>query len=276
MTMVRRPKSSLSYAMASLAAAVAVSLLAPSIRGAEPAALTDGPLPLGTGKKGGEPCESGAECETGVCKDGSCHPCPDVENCPPPGTCMPREHEALDRAKDKACKQSGELSCSFVKLDEKDADCALLRSRRQLANECYESRVVEDDTCFLGGNKAHRGAQSDAKNVVDECDKRIGYKLERDICFDCANYKDLLEKAGSAWPKPDECVEEKNEAKVDCRKMEQHIANAMEIKSALRALESCFNGQLSKPRKDRFSKANEREGHCRDVLDFKRGKKLCR
>ena len=57
--------------------------------------------------------------------------------------------------------------------------------------------------------------------------------------------------------------------------MREKIANAVALRSALDAFAACFNKQLSEPRRARYAKASENEANCRDVLDYKEGKKLC-
>ncbi len=82
-------------------------------------------------------------------------------------------------------------------------------------------------------------------------------------------------KIRAAWKKPDACSEKKDDAKVDCQALRDKIANAVAVIDALDKFKTCFNSQLSKPRIARRAKASGNEAHCRDVLDFKEGKKLC-
>jgi hypothetical protein len=225
-------------------------------------------------KKGGEPCDDDADCETKTCKGGACDSCPNAENCPPPGTCEQSKHDGLQKVKNKACKGSGELSCEYVDHDDSDADCENLKAHQTRAKACYDSRVAADG-CFLGGNERHRDEQANAKEVADKCSEIIEYKLERDICYECDDYQARLKAVRDAWKKPDECTEKKDAAKVDCGKMREKIANAGEVKSALDAFKGCFNNQLSKPRLERYNKASSNEANCRDILDYKEGKSLC-
>jgi len=277
LTIVRRPKSSLSYAMASLAAAVAVSLLAPSIRGAEPAALTDGPLPLGTGKKGGEPCESGAECETGVCKDEKCDPCPSRENCPPPGVCAEKDYQELRGQKGEACGR--EHSCPVPKNADNDdeLDCTPLLMKRANAQACVDARVKIMDDCFMGGNQAHIEALSQPRRAYQKCDGLIEVKMRRNACYQCSEYSDLSTKAEGACSRPTECLEQKVDTKADSQSMRAKIKAAGECRDAQTALAAaCFNSNSSERRLEVLRGVGRHEAHCRDVLDFKEGKKLCK
>ncbi len=261
-------------AFASLLAVVVVAFPPWEVAGAGSAA---------PGKKGGEACEHNGECQTGVCEGGRCHACPSSENCPPPGNCSEDTHATLHAETDRACKESGKLSCKDVaKLDAKDADCTELEQRRGRAKACADARWAEMDTCFRppnserGGDEKHRAEHERIAEVHADCTGLVEHKLKHDICSSCTDYKERLDAVGAAWKKPDKCDEKKEETKADCKSMAEKISNAGAIKSALDKFRVCFNGQLSEPRLERYRKASQNESHCRDVLDYKQGKKLCR
>jgi hypothetical protein len=231
---------------------------------------------LAAGKKGREPCESDAECETKVCQAGTCHPCPDRENCPPPGTCDEERHNTLASEKDKACNQK--RACpSADPGNGHDADCSYYTQLRANGKQCVAARKAIMDACFDGGDSDHVGYLEKAQEVVDNCSAYIEGKMDLNVCYECDGFETLRDKAKEACAKPTACAEKKNDAvKVDCSTIRQKIAAADACIARQEELATaCFNRAYSKKRAETVRVASGNVAHCRDVLDHKEGKKLC-
>lgn len=230
---------------------------------------------LAQGKKGRESCESDAECETKVCQNGACHPCPDRENCPPPGICDEDTHQTLQGEKDKACDKK--RACPDVKPGNvQDADCRRYTAFRTNGKECVDARRAVMDKCFEGGNSKHVGLLAEAQEVLDGCSAYIEHKMDLNLCYECDNFDSLRKQADEACGAPTQCVEKKDGAKADCSSMRKKIQAAdLCTKRQDELAVACFNSGYSAKRGEARRAASGNATHCRDVLDFKEGKMLC-
>ena len=147
---------------------------------------------------------------------------------------------------------------------------------------CADARLDEMKTCFtppgssVSGNSGHRKAHKLALDVQIKCDAIVEHKLALDVCYECPDYQARLQRVAAGWKATDLCAEQKDASTADCAQMVSKIAAAVEIRQSLDEFKKCFNGQLSKPRVERYAKASQNEVHCRDVLDYKKGKGLCK
>ncbi len=193
---------------------------------------------LASGKKGREPCESDDECETKVCKDGACDPCPTRENCPPPGRCTKKDHKDFDAIKGKACSEK--RTCQDVKnvapTAPGDTDCRLLTAREAQGRLCVTARWNIMEKCFDEGNAAHVGEHKRDEEVRQFCQDAIEQRMASNRCYDCDNFDSLNSAAESACKKPTECKQQKDEKKADCAQMARNVDSAGECTQALDAL----------------------------------------
>jgi hypothetical protein len=100
---------------------------------------------------------------------------------------------------------------------------------------------------------------------------------EPNVCYECDGFEALASAAKNACAKSTECTEKKDTVSVSCTVMQQKIDDAEACMTAQDKLaEACFNKGYSEKRIDLRRTASQNSAHCRDTLDFKKGKKLCR
>lgn len=229
-------------------------------------------------KRGGEQCKDNSDCDTSVCKDGKCDPCPDADHCLPPGMCSSSEHASLKEEVGKTCK-SAPFSCrDRWNSDDKDADCNMLQTFIERAEGCTKAREKIMDQCFKGGNASHREEAKNARTARDSCQDIINYKKGKNVCYTCSpsdheSYSRDLERAGA---KDMVCEGSKDDSKADCSRLEERSKNNGAFIDTLDYLVSrCFNGYRSNGRSDLKSKAEEKLRTCTELLDYKKSKNLC-
>lgn len=233
-------------------------------------------------KKGGQSCEKNRECETGVCDDGKCDPCPSADNCPPPGTCYddPDGYREKRAKVSKYCKQE-QMSCdSIAGFNNDDANCSELKKRLDVSSSCVAARDDINNSCFKGGDDGHKEARENAAEVRNHCKDLIDYKKGRNICFTCdeGELGDLKNRVGDICTEDNmRCAEpDDDESKVDCDALEKKIEAAhacLEIHKEL--ADTCFNGEESEMRRAKQQQASEWHDECQKFLDDAREHHRC-
>lgn len=228
-------------------------------------------------KKGGEHCEKDSECETKVCSSGKCDPCPDRNNCPPPGTCSDSEQSSYQNEVTRWCK-GPERKCPDSSFNEDEIDCSDLKARFEVAENCVKARDDAMQRCFKGGDDRHRNERSTAAGVRDHCRELTSYKRGVHACYHCSHsdYDSYRNDQRRACEKPMNCDERRDDAKVHCSKIEEKWQNGKEcLKAQNYTVDRCFDGRRNS-RRERWQKEAERAvENCKEVLDYKRDKKLC-
>lgn len=228
-------------------------------------------------KKGGERCEKDSECELKVCSSGKCDPCPDRNNCPPPGMCSESDLASYRRDVEKYCKEL-DRKCSHVQFSEDETDCSDLKARFEVAEKCVKARDDVMQRCFKGGDDAHVTERRNATEVREQCREMISYKRGVNACYNCSpsDYNSYREDQRRACDKTIICEERKDDAKVNCSKIEEKWQNGKECQKAQEYIVGrCFDGRRNS-RRERWRQDAERAvDNCKEVLDYKRDKKIC-
>ncbi len=133
-------------------------------------------------KKGGEPCQKNEECETNACNGGRCDPCPNPENCPPPGLCGQSWHRSLQDDVDYHCKVPRTCDGNIARLDNEKVDCQELEKLLEQNRKCMLARNKINEACFKGGDKVHRDKLRDETNAYQTCQDLLAYKKSRGLC----------------------------------------------------------------------------------------------
>lgn len=229
-------------------------------------------------KKGGETCEKDSECATNVCASGKCDPCPDRSNCPPPGTCSDSDYGSFRDEVERWCK-GPERSCqSIAGFDETEVDCSDLKARLEVAEKCVKARDDVMSHCFKGGDDAHQKERSNAADVRNSCQELIRHKQGVNSCYDCSpsDYSSYTDDLRRACDKTTSCDESKDETKVECNKIEEKWNNAKECLNARNYIvDRCLGGHRNSKRELSKQKSEAAIANCKEVLDYKRDKKLC-
>jgi hypothetical protein len=230
-------------------------------------------------KKGGEPCADNSECETQVCKDGTCDPCPDPEsNCPKPGMCTWSDYRDLRSKVGPACKSSKLTCVDDWSKDDNEADCNELQRRKEQADKCATARDDLMQRCFKGGNSKHREERDNAKKARDWCQELSEYKKGKNICYTCSqsDYESYNRDVRNACSRELVCDERKDDSKVDCSRIDDRARNGQAcLEAADYIVTRCFNGNRSDARQRKRDKTDEKRNNCREVLDYKKSNDLC-
>jgi hypothetical protein len=106
-------------------------------------------------------------------------PCPDRNNCPPPGTCTSSRLSSMQSAKDSACNRS--RSCQQPSASSK-ADCGEYKEFIQRNEECIQKRNDIMSECFKGGNDSHRDERDNVVRVLNDCKKALSNAQSMNVC----------------------------------------------------------------------------------------------
>lgn len=230
-------------------------------------------------RKGGESCEKDSECATGKCRSNkTCDPCPDRDNCPPPGECSSSDYSSYAGEVHKVCDK--ERSCERVtSFNDKEARYGALMERFENGESCLKARDNVMQRCFKGGDRRHQDERRAVSDVRDTCKSLIDTKKGKYLLYTCSDsdLESYDRKIESACRKDNiVCTESKNSDKIDCRKLEDKIKTGGECKSArTEAADRCFDGRWN------WRRQADREGSdaaletCKDVLRYKQDNKLC-
>jgi hypothetical protein len=235
-------------------------------------AVADGP------KKGGETCKDNDECQTNVCDDGKCDPCPDRNNCPPPGTCTEDDLRTKQEQVDELCKSEDRPNSCPGAFDQKDISCVHLKEMKKNGELCVQARNTVMNDCFKTGNDSHREQRDTVQDNVKHCQEMIDYKTGVGACFSCSDsdYQEYEGKRRDACAKDRICEEEENDEKIDCDKIEEKIKNSQGcIDSVKELVDECFDGKEKTDRQTLREKSESAAEHCKEVLEYKKDKKLC-
>ena len=84
----------------------------------------------------------------------------------PQGDCTPEQHRSLQNQVNSECKV-GKRACNRLQ------DCMILLENLAKNQRCADARGSINNTCFRGGDEAHRRALTDALNAAANCSKII-------------------------------------------------------------------------------------------------------
>jgi hypothetical protein len=230
-------------------------------------------------KKGGEKCEKDSDCQTNKCSSGTCDPCPDRNNCPPPGTCSQSDHDSYGRNQDQVCDKP--RSCLKVTdFNEQEAPFGELDSRLKLNNACINARTEVMDKCFKTGDDNHRRVRETVITDRDKCTSLIDTKKGKYLLYTCSqsDYESYDRNIASSCRKDDlTCPESTNDDPVDCRKIEDRITAGGKCIAARTEMASrCFDNRWNWKRQSSREADELLINKCVEVLKHKKSKSLCK
>jgi hypothetical protein len=230
-------------------------------------------------KKGGETCEQNSDCETNTCTSGKCDPCPDRNNCPPPGTCTQSRHDTLAANKDTTCNQT--RACTKVTdFNEEEASLPTLSSYLAINNACINARSEIMDECFKHGDDVHQRARSAVVTVRDDCESLIKTKGGKYLLYSCtqSDYDYYNRDIAAECRREDmTCSESSNDELIDCGAVEKRLAAAE--KCAIKqdtAVSKCFEGRWNWRREKDKQAVGDAHRKCSELLLYKKAKSLCK
>ncbi|HLL20910.1 MAG TPA: hypothetical protein VK427_02215 [Kofleriaceae bacterium] len=225
----------------------------------------------GGSKRTAEKCTDDTECSRGHChtkKDGA-KACVD---------CSASEISDLRGQIARYCKDEPR-SCDRIPGATEVAE-EFFNVRLENADRCVKARDEEMRRCWDGGDSDHKEALRDAEKArkicYDELNSRKGNggiytcsdstysSRASDVESACAAYG----RGCDAWSKDDKLV--------SCSDIEEQMKKAAKCVEAVEKLDSDCLPRLSQRREAQFRDGKKAYDGCKEVLDYKKDKKLCK
>ena len=225
----------------------------------------------GGSKQTAEACNDDNECSRGHCykkQDGN-KVCVD---------CSPSEISDYRGQVQRYCKDEP-TGCTSIPQGEEVSE-NYFKVRIENGERCIRARSDENSRCWGGGDQGHKdavdGAQRAKKNCYDEQNTRKG----NGGIYTCSDstYQDRSNAVNSTCSADgNACLEfKKDDAVVDCSKIEDAIKATDKCVDAIQRLQSDCLPRLARKRENQFSDAKTKYDTCKDVLGYKKDKKLCK
>jgi hypothetical protein len=222
-------------------------------------------------KKTAETCADDNECSRGHCyqKQNGDKVCVD---------CSSSDISNYRGQIQRYCKEEPRKCDNIPRTEEAAED--YFKTRMDNADRCITARDRENRECWNGGDEGHRQAVDEAqqsrKNCYDELNTRKGnggiYTCSDSTYSSRANDVDnhcgAYGRACDDWSKDDK--------QVNCSDIEDAMNKAAKCVSAVEWLDSDCLPRLSSRRESQFGKAKKAHDACKEVLEFKKDKKLCK
>jgi hypothetical protein len=147
-------------------------------------------------------------------------------------------------------------------------------------DRCIKARDDENRRCWDGADQEHKDALSDAEKARRLCYDELNTRKGNGGIYTCSDstYSSLstsLESACSnygrgcdAWAKDDKVV--------SCSDIEEQLKKAAKCVEAVEKLDSDCLPRLSQRREAQFRDGKKAFDQCKEILDYKKDKKLCR
>jgi hypothetical protein len=211
--------------------------------------------------------------------DGTCDPCPDRNNCPPPGTCDSSKAYRLQENKNNTCDK--ERGCSKIAdFNDKEVGFDELNDRLKNNNACINARTELMDTCYKGGDDTHVNERRNIERVRDACTSLIDYKKGKSFAYFCSqrDYESYYNNVGSGCRSDDyTCSESQNSDPIDCSKIESHISAGEKcVKVREEIVYRCFDNRWNYIRLNHKQETESTTSRCRELLKYKKDKSLCK
>jgi hypothetical protein len=222
-------------------------------------------------KRTSESCTDDNECARGHCyskKDGD-KVCVD---------CSPSEISDYRGQIQRFCKDEFEGCTSIPQTAEVPED--YFTRRISTAERCISARENENRACWNGGDSGHREAvevvERAKRNCYDEWNTRKGaggiYTCSESTYF----FRDS-ETGNACAAYGTGCANwSKDERTADCDAIEDAMKLTNKCVEAIERLDSDCLPQLSRFRENQFGRAKRAYDVCKEVLDYKKEKKLCK
>lgn len=148
-------------------------------------------------------------------------------------------------------------------------------------DRCIEVRKAEIERCWDGGDSGHREAIDEAETARKKCHDELNTRRGNGGIYTCSDstYSSLADDVKSACHDYGSACEahSKDDKDLDCSgALEEPMKKAARCVAAVEKLDSDCLPRLSSFREMQFSKAKKAQDHCKEVLDYKKDKKLCK
>ncbi|HEU0032933.1 MAG TPA: hypothetical protein VFQ53_20015 [Kofleriaceae bacterium] len=148
-------------------------------------------------------------------------------------------------------------------------------------DRCIAARKNENSRCWDGGDQGHKDAVEVSERTKTNCMNEWNTRKGNGGIYECSTStyesrsKDAddactssVEKLCDGWSKDDKVVE--------CNKIEDAMKEANKCVTAVERLDSDCLPRLSRNRENQFARGKKAYDACKEILDYKKGKSLCK
>lgn len=222
-------------------------------------------------KRTAEACTDDSECNRGHCytkKDNS-KVCVD---------CSPSEISDYRGQIQRYCKDEP-TGCTSIPQGEEVSE-AYFTIRIDNGDRCIRARSEENSRCWDGGDSGHRTAVEEAEKAKKTCYDELSTRKGNGGIYTCpdSTYKDRSDAANSACSSYGNACSEfrKDDVAVDCSKIEDAMKATNKCVENMERLDSDCLPRLTRRRENQFGEAKKAYDTCKEILDYKKDKKLCK
>jgi len=225
----------------------------------------------GGAKKTAETCTDDSECARGHCytKKNGDKVCVD---------CSPSTISDYRGQIKRFCKDEPRKCDNIPATEEASED--YFKIRIENGERCITARDRENRECWDGADAGHREQLDDAEKVKKNCYDELNTRRGNGGIYTCSEstYSSRASDANNACSSYGNACDEwsKDDTVVDCGKIESTRDTVNKCIEAVERLDSDCLPRLSSRRESQFGKAKKAYDTCKEILDFKKDKKLCK
>jgi hypothetical protein len=225
-------------------------------------------------KRTNETCSVDDDCYRGHChtKDGGEKVCAD---------CSSSDLDGYREKIKQLCKsRDAPQSCDDVPQLQEAAE-EYFNIRINNGDRCINMRKESNERCWAGGDQGHRTAIDNSEVARKRCYDELNTRRGNGGIYTCSDstYTSLASEVKNACSDYGSACEaqSKDDKDVDCvSALEEPMKKAGRCTAAVEKLDSDCLPRLSSYRETQFSRAKKAQDHCKEVLDYKQDKKLCK
>lgn len=223
-------------------------------------------------KRTNESCSVDDDCYRGHChtKEGGDKVCAD---------CSASDLDGYREKIKQLCKTEKRACDDVPRLQEAPEEYFTVRIDRNDA--CINIRKESNERCWSGGDDNHRRAIDEAEQARKNCYDELNTRRGNGGIYTCSDstYTSLADEVKNACNDYGSACDAhaKDDKEVDCvSALEEPMKKAGRCVAAVEKLDSDCLPRLSSYRETQFAKAKKAQDHCKEVLDYKKDKKLCK
>lgn len=222
-------------------------------------------------KKTAETCSNDDECSRGHChtKENGDKVCVD---------CSSSSISDFRGQIQRYCKDEPRKCTDVPNLEEASESYFTLRIEN--AERCIAARDRENRECWNGGDNDHKEALNDAEKSRKSCYDELNTRKGNGGIYECSDstYSSRASDIENACKSYGRACEgwSKDEKEVSCSEIEDAMKKTAKCVEGVERIDSDCLPRLSSYRESQFSKAKKAFDSCKEVLDYKRDKKLCK
>jgi hypothetical protein len=157
---------------------------------------------------------------------------------------------------------------------------SVLTKRIELNDKCIAARKDENDSCWDGGDDSHRHQLAREETVRARCKEELDTRKGTGMLYTCSDstFSSRVADVDSHCTAYGSACDGYgiDERVVDCTEIEKAMEKTGKCISAVEWLDSDCLPRLSQLRESQFGKAKKAYDSCKQILEHKKSKGLCR